>query len=255
MTERKPPKFPHGSSRIITILIYGIVLVIVLGIVFNCFTINSLKHQIAIEEERANSVNAGLSDSDERLASLRSQIGEQEAQLSSLQEEVAALPTPTPTPAPTPTPTPTPEPTPTPVPHDLYDSSVSYEQLFRNPQDYEGKKLCYFGKVGYVSAAEWRGANFYLYINGLRNEIRVYYDPSNGRVLSGDVVVVYGTVIDADTSDPKLAADAIYFPTEEETIDLYVDYVFGDVEGSDDLKENLKAGEEELRKINGGGVE
>lgn len=248
-------KTPRGSSRILTILFCWVALILVLGIIFNCFTINSLKHQIAVEEERASSVNAGLSDSDERLASLRSQIGEQEAQLSSLQEEVAALPTPTPTPAPTPTPTPTPEPTPTPVPHDLYDSSVSYEQLFRNPQDYEGKKLCYFGKVGYVSAAEWRGANFYLYINGLRNEIRVYYDPSNGRVLSGDVVVVYGTVIDADTSDPKLAADAIYFPTEEETIDLYVDHVFGDVEGSDDLKENLKAGEEELRKINGGGVE
>lgn len=244
MTERKPPKFPHGSSRIITILIYGIVLVIVLGIVFNCFTINSLKHQIAIEEERASSVNAGLSDSDERLASLRSQIGEQEAQLSSLQEEVAALPTPTPTP----------EPTPTPFPHDLYDASITYEQLFRNPQDYEGKKLCYFGQVRL--AGDLLGhAYFLLDINRLGNYIQVYYDPSNGRVLSGDIVVVYGTVIDGGTGDPKLAADAIYFPTEEETIDLYVDYVFGDVEGSDDLKENLKAGEEELRKINGGGVE
>lgn len=244
MTERKPPKFPHGSSRIITILIYGIVLVIVLGIVFNCFTINSLKHQIAIEEERASSVNAGLSDSDERLASLRSQIGEQEAQLSSLQEEVAALPTPTPTP----------EPTPTPFPHDLYDASITYEQLFRNPQDYEGKKLCYFGQVRL--AGDLLGhAHFLLDINRLGNYIQVYYDPSNGRVLSGDIVVVYGTVIDGGTGDPKLAADAIYFPTEEETIDLFVDHVFGDGEGLDDLKEAMKAYEKELRKMNGGGVD
>lgn len=237
-------KTPRGSSRILTILFCWVALILVLGIIFNCFTINSLKHQIAVEEERASSVNAGLSDSDERLASLRSQIGEQEAQLSSLQEEVAALPTPTPTP----------EPTPTPFPHDLYDASITYEQLFRNPQDYEGKKLCYFGQVRL--AGDLLGhAHFLLDINRLGNYIQVYYDPSNGRVLSGDIVVVYGTVIDGGTGDPKLAADAIYFPTEEETIDLFVDHVFGDGEGLDDLKEAMKAYEKELRKMNGGGVD
>ncbi|MDE6838649.1 MAG: hypothetical protein K2P33_09660, partial [Acutalibacter sp.] len=151
-------------------------------------------------------------------------------------------------------PIPTPEPTMNP---EEYDATVTYEQLFRNPQDYAGEKLCFFGEVGYVGNNAFEGDYFSLYINGMPGtSIEVFYDGSSGRVLRGDIVKVYGKVVNAHTNSPGLRAELIYYPDQEEIIDAFVDGVYGDNPNSDQLREGLKSwnqGIEDLQNQLAGG--
>lgn len=175
-------------------------------------------------------------------------IAEREALLSSYQEELAALPTPVPTPAPTPEPA---------FGESNFDSNVGYEQLQRYPANYIGKQVIIFGEVvsEYGSGGNRR---FTMLMNGQMGQyIEVIYSDEKGRVMSGDVVSVHGTI----EEDPRqsgeivLVADSIYFPTKEEInawaqrqVDTIIDEAFG--EQGEQLKEGLDAWQKGLDEIN-----
>lgn len=67
---------------------------------------------------------------------------------------------------------------------------------------------------------------------------------------------VYGKVVNAHTNSPGLRAEWIYYPDQEETIDAFVDGVYGDNPNSDQLREGLKSwnqGIEDLQNQLAGG--
>ena len=171
-------------------------------------------------------------------------IAEREAVLSSYQEELAALPTPVPEPA---------------FGESNFDSNVGYEQLQRYPANYIGKQVIIFGEVvsEYGSGGNRR---FTMLMNGQMGQyIEVIYSDEKGRVMSGDVVSVHGTIEEdpRQSGENVLVADSIYFPTKEEInawaqrqVDTIIDEAFGE-QGGEQLKEGLDAWQKGLDEING----
>lgn len=239
--------------------------IVILAIPAICFVIALLGNwfeylEIEAEIQNASDAQAAAVSNIEKTmqedAEADDKIIELEAQLSSYQEELAALPTPAPTPAVTP------------VPDSVsdgsdYDSSVTFEQLKRYPADYIGKKIAVFGKVTSEDSGRGtkRSRSFRMYMNGeIGQRVDVLYSDEDGRVMSGDVVSVYGTI----EEDPLwkgeivLVADSIYFPTEEEInewaqnqVDAMIDEVFGDNPNADQLKSGLDSWQKGLDEING----
>ena len=217
-------------------ILWGVAVVILSSfIVRNVFNMAAYPSQIKEAEAQTSSLAAELLETQSQISSREKELNRLTLQISNCQEEIEALPTPTPVPTPSPTPAPTMNP-------EEYDATVTYEQLFRNPQDYAGEKLCFFGEVGYVGSDAFEGDYFSLSINGMSGtSIEVFYDGSSGRVLRGDIVKVYGKVVNAHTNSPGLRAERIYYPDQEEIIDAFVDGVYGDNPNSDQLREGLKS--------------
>lgn len=175
------------------------------------------------------------------------QVAENQTKTDNCREELAALPTPSPSPTPVPTPKPTPTPVPTPTPQPSlsdYDVSVTFEQLNRTPWDYIGKKVAFIGEVRYESEVP-RYSSFStdrlctISIDGIYGQkIYVYYNEDEGRLIPGDVIIVYGKVAD-DNGDAAILADYIYFPTDAEVQDWMITRIYGDSDEADELRDAL----------------
>lgn len=81
---------------------------------------------------------------------------------------------------------------------------------------------------------------FGLHIDRIVGEyIDIYYSDKNGRVITGDIVIAYGTIAEDRDGDPILIADSIYFPTEMEIQDWLITRTYGDSEEADELRDAL----------------
>lgn len=74
-----------------------------------------------------------------------------------------------------------------------YKTKITYNNLVRNPNDYEGQKVAFYGKV--VAIDEGKVNRIFLAVNGKENCI-IYgeYKPSivSSRILEGDNIIIYG---------------------------------------------------------------
>lgn len=195
----------------------------------------------------AAEVSSQLEEIQVKYQEIEDQIAENQTETKNYRAELAALPTPSPSPTPSPTPKPTPTPVPTPTPQPSfsdYDTSVTFEQLNRTPWDYIGKKVAFIGEVryegevpGYSSFSTDRLCT--LSIDGIVGQrIYVYYDDDGGRLISGDIVIVYGKVAD-DDGDAAILADYVYFPTDSEVQDWMITRIYGDSDEADELRDAL----------------
>lgn len=139
-------------------ILWGVAVVILSSfIVRNVFNMAAYPSQIKEAEAQTSSLAAELLETQSQISDREKELDQLTLQISNCQEEIETLPTPTPVPTPSPTPAPTMNP-------EEYDATVTYEQLFRNPQDYAGEKLCFFGEVGYVGSDAFEGDYFSLSI-------------------------------------------------------------------------------------------
>jgi hypothetical protein len=139
---------------------------------------------------------------------------------------VTPEPTPTPTRRPTATPRPTPSPTPTPVPtkaptfEDLLADAAkpTYDQLFRDEEEWQGRTVYLRGEVIQVLGDE---SGFEMRVSVTRNEYDFWEDPvyvfwRGERFLNEDIVEIIGTAEGLITYESTMGGD-ITIPQVEAT--------------------------------------
>lgn len=87
-----------------------------------------------------------------------------------------------------------------------YDTNITYEQLARTPDDYEGKAVCFTGEVVQVLEDEDE-IQIRLAIDGDYDKmIIIGYEPSimNERILENDNITIYGLSVGIFTYESSL---------------------------------------------------
>lgn len=112
------------------------VILLLYSIAGNAIHLATYPPQIREAEVRAGSLSSELDE-------VTVQIAQREEELALLEAEIDALPTPGPTPVPKPDP-------------DDYDTTITYEQIKRNPQNYMGKKAAFLGSVSFEIESSWQ---------------------------------------------------------------------------------------------------
>lgn len=108
------------------------------------------------------------------------------------------------------------------TPTDLsqYATDISYEDIARTPDDYEGRALCYTGKVIQVLEADGETDLRVALDDWYEDVLLCGYDPkiTEKRVLEGDTVTVYGIYHGIYTYESAIGTD-VSMPL------LWVDYI------------------------------
>ncbi|NBJ88666.1 hypothetical protein [Acutalibacter sp. 1XD8-36] len=215
---------------------------LICAVVSNLNEMGSASYSAAQMKVQADNTCSQLDEARQDYEETLSLIDEKKGYLASCQKEIAAMPTSS--------------------PEDMvkvYDMDVTYEQLKRSPSEYIGKKLAFLGTVGFESVSSWNrissdypGRMFGLYINGLAGEsILVHYNDDGGRVVNGDVVIVYATATEDPQGDIILIADSIALPSEDKIQDWIIDRAYGDSPRGDELRDALGQWQKGLEEITG----